>query len=101
MRPLSRVYFAIASNPGEQFYAFAALSCWLLKLAGRQVEMPQEDDDPNATVATILENCRQLVFSLCYSYLFILLSIHITIKCFVLGLLSRFSAFKIEEWLWR
>ena len=64
MRPLSRVYFAIASNPGEQFYAFAALSCWLLKLAGRQVEMPQEDDDPNATVATILENCRQLVFSL-------------------------------------
>lgn len=101
MRPLSRVYFAIASNPGEQFYAFAALSCWLLKLAGRQVEMPQEDDDPNATVATILENCRQLVinyYNICFWFSFLFLKIE---AFFILGLLCRFSAFKIEEWLWR
>ena len=41
-KPLSRHYFAIATNPGEQFYMFTSLSAWLINLSGRQFDKPQE-----------------------------------------------------------
>nr|CAB3255401.1 intraflagellar transport protein 57 homolog [Phallusia mammillata] len=59
IKPFSRHYFAIATNPGEQFYIFTALSAWLINVAGRPFEMPQEFDDPNATVSGILEDLRR------------------------------------------
>ncbi|WAR06155.1 IFT57-like protein [Mya arenaria] len=43
MKNFSRHYFAIATNSGEQFFMFTSLSAWLLRLAGRDFEQPQEN----------------------------------------------------------
>lgn len=59
LKPISRHYFAIQTNPGEQFYMFTSLSAWLLRKAGRQFEQPQEYDDPNATISSILDEVRK------------------------------------------
>ncbi|XP_032822969.2 intraflagellar transport protein 57 homolog [Petromyzon marinus] len=58
MKPFSRHYFALATNPGEQFHAFASLASWLINQAGRPFEAPHEHDDPNATLARILTELR-------------------------------------------
>ena len=60
MRPLSRHYFVLQTNPGEQFYLFTSLAAWLIRKTGRQFEPPQEFDDPNSTIANILDNVRQI-----------------------------------------
>ena len=55
-----RYYFAIHSNPGEQFYTFSCLSAWLIKrrsgleIGSRNLN-PQEFEDPNVTISTILD----------------------------------------------
>ncbi|XP_019858121.1 PREDICTED: intraflagellar transport protein 57 homolog [Amphimedon queenslandica] len=59
-RPIPRHYFAIATNSGEQFHAFTNLSVWLLNLCGSHLEQPQEYDDPNATIATIIAEAKKL-----------------------------------------
>ncbi|KAL9965679.1 hypothetical protein ACROYT_G029517 [Oculina patagonica] len=59
-RPLSRHYFALATNPGEQFFTFTSLAAWLLTCCGRNFEQPQEYDDPNATVSNILDEMKKL-----------------------------------------
>nr|CAD7400041.1 unnamed protein product [Timema cristinae] len=58
MKPLSRLYFVIPTNPGEQFYLFTSLAAWLIRKTNRQLEQPQEYDDPNSTIASILDNLR-------------------------------------------
>jgi len=40
---------------------FTALSAWLINVAGRPFEMPQEYDDPNATISNILDDLRRFV----------------------------------------
>ncbi|XP_066907698.1 intraflagellar transport protein 57 homolog [Halyomorpha halys] len=60
MRPLNRHYFALQSNPGEQFFMFAALSAWLIRKCGISLKQPEEDDDPNSTIASILDGLRNL-----------------------------------------
>ncbi|KAJ8316077.1 hypothetical protein KUTeg_006091 [Tegillarca granosa] len=64
MKPISRHYFAIPTNPGEQFYMFSSLAAWLLRLAGRNFEQPQEYDDPNATVSSILDEVKKFGHSI-------------------------------------
>ncbi|XP_008980774.5 intraflagellar transport protein 57 homolog [Callithrix jacchus] len=54
----SRLYFALPTNPGEQFYMFCTLAAWLINKAGRPFERPQECDDPNATTSNILSELR-------------------------------------------
>nr|BAG60977.1 unnamed protein product [Homo sapiens] len=51
-------YFALPTNPGEQFYMFCTLAAWLINKAGRPFEQPQEYDDPNATISNILSELR-------------------------------------------
>lgn len=62
MKPLSRHYFVsspyLASNPGEQFFMFTVLSAWLINTAGRPFTEPQEYDEPNATVSSVLAELR-------------------------------------------
>ncbi|XP_053242251.1 intraflagellar transport protein 57 homolog isoform X1 [Podarcis raffonei] len=58
MRPPSRHYFALPINPGEQFYMFCTLAAWLINKAGHPFEQPQEYDDPNATISSILSELR-------------------------------------------
>ncbi|CAH1261420.1 IFT57 [Branchiostoma lanceolatum] len=59
-KPLPRHYFAIPTNPGEQFYAFTSLCAWLITKCGKSFDQPQEYDDPNATISNILDEVRRL-----------------------------------------
>ncbi|XP_066282808.1 intraflagellar transport protein 57 homolog [Branchiostoma lanceolatum] len=59
-KPLPRHYFAIPTNPGEQFYAFTSLCAWLITKCGKPFDQPQEYDDPNATISNILDEVRRL-----------------------------------------
>ncbi|KAL6447291.1 hypothetical protein ACFW04_001503 [Cataglyphis niger] len=60
MKPINRHYFVIPTNPGEQFYTFTCLAAWLIRKAGKNFEMPQESDDPNSTIALILDFLREI-----------------------------------------
>jgi len=59
-RAFSRHYFAVATNSGEQFFAFTNVVAWLLNQCGKSFERPQEFDDPNATISEILNLSRSL-----------------------------------------
>ena len=61
---LCRHYFALPTNPGEQFYAFTNLAAWLLNTCGKKLEQPQE-------VGVVWE---RILYVLRYSQVFILLS---------------------------
>lgn len=39
---LCRHYFALPTNPGEQFFAFTNLATWLLTVCGKKLDLPQE-----------------------------------------------------------
>jgi len=60
IRPIHSLYFMIATNPGEQFFNFATISAWLLRKCGRSIDMPQESDDPNTVISSILANVRNM-----------------------------------------
>ncbi|CAF0872569.1 unnamed protein product [Brachionus calyciflorus] len=59
MKPLSRHYFAIQSNTGEQFHSFITLAAWLIQQCGNNFDKPQEFDDPNTVVSGILNQLRK------------------------------------------
>lgn len=63
IKQFSRHYFAIPTNPGEQFFAFTSIVAWLLGRCGCKFERPQEFDDPNATISEILNESRSLGIS--------------------------------------
>ncbi|XP_037516313.1 intraflagellar transport protein 57 homolog [Rhipicephalus sanguineus] len=60
IKPISRHYFAVPTNPGEQFYIFSSLAAWLIQQSGIAFETPQESDDPNTTVSNILDVLRNM-----------------------------------------
>lgn len=49
------------TSSGEQFYMFVSLAIWLLNKLGNNLKQPQEYDDPNLTINSILECSAQLV----------------------------------------
>ncbi|KRY79900.1 Intraflagellar transport protein 57 -like protein, partial [Trichinella pseudospiralis] len=50
---ISRHYFAVSINPGEQFFMFVTLAAWLIRKCGfRNFKEPQEHDDPNVVGRT-------------------------------------------------
>ncbi|KFO73406.1 Intraflagellar transport protein 57, partial [Cuculus canorus] len=55
---LNRHYFALPTNPGEQFFMFCTLAAWLITKAGHRFEQPQEYDDPNAIISNVLSELR-------------------------------------------
>ncbi|KFP79246.1 Intraflagellar transport protein 57, partial [Acanthisitta chloris] len=55
---LNRLYFALPTNPGEQFFMFCTLAAWLITKAGHPFEQPQEYDDPNAVISNVLSELR-------------------------------------------
>uniref|UniRef100_A0A9J2PB62 Intraflagellar transport protein 57 homolog n=1 Tax=Ascaris lumbricoides TaxID=6252 RepID=A0A9J2PB62_ASCLU len=58
-RPISRHYFVESSNIGEQFFLFTTLCGWLIQKAiNPNFPMPQEFDDPNATISNVLSELR-------------------------------------------
>jgi len=42
MKPISRIHFAVATNPGDQLHAFIALSAWLFQKGGIKFDKPSE-----------------------------------------------------------
>nr|SVE73714.1 EOG090X0ADS [Daphnia atkinsoni] len=60
IKPLPRHYFAIPTNPGEQFYMFVVTAAWLIRKGKKKFDTPQESDDPNATISNILDYVRRL-----------------------------------------
>lgn len=40
--PFPRHYFAMSTNPGEQFFSFSNLAVWFLTKIGKRLEQPQE-----------------------------------------------------------
>lgn len=61
IRPIHSLYFATPLNPGEQYYNFVSIAAWLIRKCNRTINMPQESDDPNMVISTILEHIRQMV----------------------------------------
>ncbi|XP_063236014.1 intraflagellar transport protein 57 homolog [Bacillus rossius redtenbacheri] len=59
MKSPSRHYFAVQTNPGEQFFLFTSLAAWLVRKTGDSFEQPQEFDDPNSTIAGLLDSVRK------------------------------------------
>ncbi|XP_017038379.1 intraflagellar transport protein 57 homolog [Drosophila kikkawai] len=60
LKPLSRFYFVKATNPGEQFYMFTLICWWLSKKLGKDMERPQEYDDPNTVAAKIIQMLEEI-----------------------------------------
>lgn len=42
MKPISRIHFAVQSNPGDQLHAFIALCAWLFQKCAVRFERPSE-----------------------------------------------------------
>ncbi|NXX21954.1 IFT57 protein, partial [Podargus strigoides] len=53
-----RHYFALPTNPGEQFFMFCTLAAWLITKAGHPFQQPREYDDPNAIISNVLSELR-------------------------------------------
>ncbi|CAD6189802.1 unnamed protein product [Caenorhabditis auriculariae] len=61
-KPIQRHYFVKSTNVGEQFFLFTSLAAWLIRKAGKEdFPMPQEFDDPNSTIASIIAELRNKV----------------------------------------
>ncbi|XP_015920454.1 intraflagellar transport protein 57 homolog [Parasteatoda tepidariorum] len=60
MKFLNKHYFAIQTNPGEQFFMFSSIAAWLIRKSKIKFDSPQEFDDPNGTIASILEQVKQM-----------------------------------------
>ncbi|XP_076239630.1 intraflagellar transport 57 [Calliopsis andreniformis] len=60
IKAINRNYFVTQTNPGEQFYTFTSLAAWLIRKCGKNFEPPQESDDPNSTIALILDHLREI-----------------------------------------
>ncbi|XP_035223594.1 intraflagellar transport protein 57 homolog isoform X2 [Stegodyphus dumicola] len=43
LKNLSKHYFALQTNPGEQFFIFSSLAAWLIRKCGLKFDTPQED----------------------------------------------------------
>ncbi|TDG43833.1 hypothetical protein AWZ03_009744 [Drosophila navojoa] len=60
LKPLSRFYFLKATNPGEQFFMFTLICWWLCRKLGKEMERPQEYDDPNTVIAKIMQILEEI-----------------------------------------
>ncbi|KAH8411941.1 hypothetical protein KR222_002910, partial [Zaprionus bogoriensis] len=60
LKPLSRYYFVKATNPGEQFFMFTLICWWLCRKLGKDMERPQEYDDPNTVIAKIMQLLEEI-----------------------------------------
>ncbi|KAL0227621.1 hypothetical protein RCL1_003765 [Eukaryota sp. TZLM3-RCL] len=57
---INRLYFSLpAPNRSEQYYYFASLSVWLLRLCGVDAAQPFQSDDPGNTAKNLLNYSRE------------------------------------------
>lgn len=55
-----RHYFAAASDASAQLHYFACLMSWLLSLAGKSFDAPDQYDDPNTICSNIVTKLKEL-----------------------------------------
>lgn len=58
VKPVNQFYFAIPTNPGEQYFNFVSIAAWLIQKCKRNISLPQESDDPNMVTIGILDHCK-------------------------------------------
>ncbi|KAL7071940.1 hypothetical protein ACQ4LE_008735 [Meloidogyne hapla] len=61
LKTVPKYYFVRSTNVGEQFHLFTSLCTWLIRKSGivNDMEMPHEFEDPNATIARILNSIKE------------------------------------------
>eukprot|EP00961_Rhodomonas_salina_P278077 3757195-Rhodomonas_salina.1 len=65
---LHQAYFAIPHpKPNEQFYYFTSLFTWLMRLNDLSFTRPEQFDDPNTTVANMMEAMKRARMSVDYA----------------------------------
>jgi len=60
LKPINRHYFAAASDASTQLHYFASLMSWLLSLAGKSFDAPDQYDDPNTICSNIVTKLKEL-----------------------------------------
>ena len=60
LKPLSKWYFSVKSNPSEQFMYFVTLVSWLLTLCGQSTGGWNQHDDPNNVTNNIVLDLNKL-----------------------------------------
>ncbi|XP_055917076.1 intraflagellar transport protein 57 homolog [Eupeodes corollae] len=60
MKPLTKFYFVKSFNPGEQFFMFTSVCAWLLRKMGKNLDQPQEHEDPNEIINKILKILQEI-----------------------------------------
>jgi len=64
---LHQAYFSIPHpKPNEQFYYFTSLFSWLMRLNHLTFQRPEQFDDPNTTVANMMEAMKRARLSVDY-----------------------------------
>ncbi|XP_073954409.1 intraflagellar transport 57 isoform X2 [Choristoneura fumiferana] len=99
MKPMSRYYFITSTNSGEQFFVFASTAAWLIRKTGRDFEQPNEEDDPNTTIANIIEILREKQITVDFSSHKLKQGFGDEV-CYILNLLAD-EAMKKENFEWR
>eukprot|EP00040_Diaphanoeca_grandis_P011725 m.60116 g.60116 ORF g.60116 m.60116 type:complete len:425 (+) comp22803_c0_seq1:247-1521(+) len=59
-KPLSRLFFATATDASAQVHYFTNLISWLLSIAGENFDAPEQYDDPNTTITNVLIKLREI-----------------------------------------
>lgn len=63
-RPLTKTYFSRpVHNPNEQFFYFTSLVSWLMEMSGHLFKAPGQFDDPNASATAIIQELKNMEFS--------------------------------------
>lgn len=65
MKTVSKFYFVKSVNPGEQFFMFTLICWWLCRKLGKDMEKPQESDDPNTVILKIMQILEEIVSDVC------------------------------------
>ncbi|CAH0719203.1 unnamed protein product, partial [Brenthis ino] len=99
MKPMSRYYFTTSTNPGEQFFVFASTAAWLIRKTGKEFDQPNEEDDPNSTITSILDVLRESDISIDFSSHKLKQGYGDQV-CFILNILAD-QALKHENFEWQ
>lgn len=98
MKPMSKYYFVAPTNPGEQFFVFASTAAWLIRKTGKDFEQPNEEDDPNSIITTIIDVLREKGIAVDFSNHKLKLGYGDQV-CYILNVLAD-EALKADKFTW-
>lgn len=98
MKAMSRYYFVAPTNPVEQFFVFASTAAWLIRKSGKDFDQPNEEDDPNAIIAAVLDVIREKDIAVDFSSHKLKQGCGDQV-CYILNVLAD-EALKVENFEW-